>query len=111
MKSSVACAISLNVNSKKNHCDFVEFSMNFLKKPQWDFNISSGSISPQYYLQEIPLIKGFPTISRPQWGMAWFGKSQHYKQNKQTQPYLIDIYQIKCLLLLAFKALSSNFVS
>ncbi len=27
MKFSVACAINLNVNSKKNHFDFVEFSM------------------------------------------------------------------------------------
>jgi hypothetical protein len=80
-------------------------------KSQWDFNISPKCISPQDYLQEIPLIKGFPTISRPQWGMPWFGKSQQYKQNKQTQPYLIDRYQIKCLLVLAFRALSFRFVS
>ncbi len=29
MKFSVACVINLNVNSKKNHFDFVEFSMKF----------------------------------------------------------------------------------
>ncbi len=90
---------------------FVEFSMKKKNKSQWDFNISPKSIYPQDYLQEIPIIKGFPTISRPQRGMPWFGKSQHYNQNKQTQPYLINKYQIKCLLLLAFRALSSSFVS
>jgi hypothetical protein len=111
MKSSVACAISLYVNSKKNHCDFVEFSMKFFLNLNGISIFHPGLFPPQYYLQEIPLIKGFPTISRPQWGMPWFGKSQHYKQNKQTQPYLIDRYQIKCLLLLAFKALSSKLLN
>jgi hypothetical protein len=46
MKFSVACVINLNVNSKKNHFDFVEFSMKRKLKSQWDFNISPKSICP-----------------------------------------------------------------